>query len=386
MTRMLERRRHLAQVEELLVSVPCVALLGARQVGKTTLASTITQRWQGAVHHFDLERAADLTRLTEPELALEPLDGLIVIDEVQRAPDLFTALRVFIDRHPNRRLLVLGSAAPDLLRQSSETLAGRIAYHDLSPFTLDETGADALDQLWERGGFPRSYLAPSDAASFRWRVDFLRTFVERDLMALERRIPPNTLDRFWRMLAHTHGQVWNGSRLAASFGVSDMTVRRYVDLLTSALVVRQLKPWFENVSKRQVRSPKVYVSDSGLLHALLDLRDRSAIERNPVLGASWEGFVIEQLVALTGARADQVYFWATHGGAELDLLIVRGSERLGFEIKRTTSPKVTRSLRSAIDTLHLDRAEIIHAGDASFPLTDDVFARAASSLMAPPAL
>lgn len=383
---MLERRRHLAQVEEPLVSIPCVALLGGRQVGKTTLASTIARRWQGAVHHFDLERAADLARLTEPELALEPLDGLIVIGEIQRAPDLFTALRVFIDRHPNRRLLVLGSAAPDLLRQSSETLAGRIAYHNLSPFTLDETGADSLGQLWERGGLPRSDLAPSDAASFRWRVDFLRTFVERDLMALERRIPSNTLDRFWRMLAHTHGQVWNGSRLAASFGVSDMTVRRYVDLLTSALVVRQLKPWLENVSKRQVRSPKVYVSGSGLLHALLDLRDRSAIERNPVLGASWEGFVIEQLVALTGARADQVYFWATHGGAELDLLIVRGSERLGFEIKRTTSPKVTRSLRSAIDTLHLDRAEIIHAGDASIPLTDDVFARAASSLLAPPAL
>lgn len=374
------RQWHLAEVESLLESVPCVAILGARQVGKTTLAAEVADRWDGPTHRFDLERSADVARLAEPELALEPLEGLIVIDEIQRVPDLFPALRVFVDRHPDRRILVLGSASPDRLRQSSETLAGRIAYHDLPPFTVDETGPATLDALWIRGGFPRSYLAPSDAASFRWRVDFVRTFVERDLLALADRVPSQTLDRFWRMLAHTHGQVWNGSRLAASFGVADTTIRRYVDLLTSALVVRQLRPWHENVGKRQVRSPKVYVADSGLLHALLDLPDRVAVERHPVLGASWEGFVIEQLVAATRARPDQIYFWATHSGAELDLLVVRGSERIGFEIKRTTAPKVTRSLRSAIETLHLDRSYVIHAGDASFPLDDQIVAHPATAI------
>jgi len=321
---MIRRTRHIAEIEGLLFGVPCVAILGARQVGKTTLAAELADRWTGPVHRFDLERAADVARLSEPELALEPLDGLIVIDEVQRAPGLFAALRVFLDRHPDRRVLVLGSAAPDLLRQTSETLAGRIAYHDLPPLTFDETGPDSLDRLWLRGGFPRSYLAASDAASLRWRIDFVRTFVERDLLALTDRIPSRTLDRFWRMLAHTHGQVWNSARLASAFGVADTTVRRYVDLLTGALVVRQLRPWHENVAKRQVRAAKVYVADSGLLHALLDLPDRTAVERHPTLGASWEGFVINQLVATMGARSDQVYFWATHSGAELDLLVVRG--------------------------------------------------------------
>jgi predicted AAA+ superfamily ATPase len=376
----IERERRLAEVLRRLATVPCVAILGARQVGKTTLAGMVSNAWDGPVHAFDLERAADIARLAEPELALEPLDGLIVLDEVQRAPELFPALRVFVDRHPDRRVLVLGSAAPDMLRQSSETLAGRIAFCDLPPLTLDETGADAIDELWLRGGFPRSLLAPDDEASFRWRLDFVRTFVERDLPSLGSQVPSATTDRFWRMLAHAHGQVWNGARFASSFGVADTTVRRYLDLLTSALVVRQLRPWYENVGKRQVRSPKVYVGDSGLLHALLDLPDRVSVERHPALGASWEGFVINQIVASTGARDDQQYFWATHAGAELDLLLVRGGTKSGFEIKRTVAPQITRSMRSAQDTLGLDRLFVVHAGPATFPLGTDVEAIAARDL------
>lgn len=377
---MFARRRRLAHVLRLLDTVPCVAILGARQVGKTTLAGMVGDAWDGPVHVFDLERAADVARLAEPELALEPLEGLIVLDEVQRAPELFPALRVFIDRHPDRRVLVLGSAAPDMLRQSSETLAGRIAFCDLPPFTLDETGAGAIDDLWLRGGFPRSFLAPDDDASFRWRLDFVRTFIERDLPSLGSRVPSATTDRFWRMLAHAHGQVWNSSRFASSFGVADTTVRRYLDLLTSALVVRQLRPWHENVGKRQVRSPKVYVGDSGLLHALLDLPDRISIERHPALGASWEGFLIQQIVAATGARDDQQYFWATHAGAELDLLLVRGGAKVGFEIKRTVAPQVTRSMRSALGTLGLDRMYLVHAGPTTFPLGTDIEAISAGDL------
>jgi uncharacterized protein len=377
----LDRSRHSDRCRKLLETVPCLAILGARQVGKTTLAGQIADDWGGPVHRFDLELPSDLARLTEPELALGQLDGLIVLDEIQRRPDLFPILRVLIDRFPQRRWLVLGSAAPELLRQSSETLAGRITYHDLPPFSLEETGVEAIDTLWLRGGFPRSYTAPDDTASFQWRLDFIRTFVERDLPSLGSQVPSSTNDRFWRSLAHLHGQVWNGARLAASFGVANTTVRRYLDLLTSSLVVDQLAPWHENVGKRQVKSPKVFISDSGLLHALLDLPTRVALERHPILGASWEGFLIRQIAASTGSRPDQRFFWATHSGAELDLLIVRGSERLGFEIKRTSTPKITASLRSAIETLHLDRAYLVHAGDATFPLASDVTALAASDVV-----
>lgn len=376
----IDRNGHRHRCQELLSTVPCVALLGARQVGKTTLAQEIAEAWSGPVHRFDLELPSDLARLAEPELALAGLDGLVVFDEVQRRPELFTVLRSLIDRDPGCRYLVLGSAAPELLRQSSETLAGRIAFHDLTPFTLDEVGVGAIDRLWARGGFPRSFTADSDDASFRWRLDFVRTFVERDLPSLGVRVPASTNDRFWRMLAHVHGQVWSGSRFASSFGVADTTVRRYLDLLTSALVVEQLRPWHEDVGKRQVKSPKVYISDSGILHALLDLPDRTSIERHPILGASWEGFILRQISAVSGSRADQRYFWATHGGAELDLLIVRGAERIGFEIKRTATPKMTPSLRSAIETLRLDRAFVVHAGEHSFPLAPGVDALAAVDL------
>lgn len=374
------RDRHLANVRRLLETNSAVALLGARQVGKTTLAGQIANAIGGPIHRFDLELPSDLARLDEPELALGSLSGLIVLDEIQRRPDLFPALRALIDRRSDQRYLVLGSAAPELLRQTSESLAGRVAIYDLPPLALDETGPAGVDDLWRRGGFPRSFVAPDDAASFQWRLDFIRTFVERDLPALGSQVPSATTDRFWRMLSHVHGQVWNGARIASSLGVAESTVRRYLDLLTSALVVHQLRPWHENVGKRQVKSPKVYVADSGLLHALLDLPDRVAIERHPVVGASWDGFVVNQLTAATEARHDQRYFWATHAGAELDLLVVRGSERLGFEIKRTATPKITASLRSARETLHLDRTFVVHAGPNSFDLSADVEAVAAADL------
>lgn len=377
---MLARSRHLATCRRLLQTTPCLAIVGARQVGKTTLAAQIADEWEGPVHHFDFEVPSHLARMADPELALEPLEGLVVLDEIQRRPELFPVLRWMIDSHPERRYLVLGSAAPDLLRQSSETLAGRISYHDLSPLTADEVGPGELDRLWVRGGFPRSFLALEESASSRWRLDFVRTFIERDLPALGSQVPTEVVGRFWRMLAHVHGQVWNSSRFASSFGVADTTVRRYLDLLTSSLVVTQLRPWHENVGKRQVRSPKVYLSDSGILHALLDLPDRAAVESHPVLGASWEGFVLAQLAAVTDSRADQRYFWATHAGAELDLLVARGTERIGIEIKRTSAPRITASLRSAIATLRLDRAYVIHAGASSFPMADGIEAVAAGDI------
>jgi uncharacterized protein len=380
MSSMLQRDRRVQEILTLLRDVPCVAILGARQVGKTTLAGFVADAWGQPVHRFDLERSADVARLGEPELALEPLEGLIVLDEVQRVPEIFPALRVFLDRHPDRRVLVLGSAAPELLHQSSETLAGRIAFHDLTPLTLDETGVTTLDELWLRGGFPRSFLARDEPTSFRWRVDFIRTFIERDLPALGSRVPPATTGRFWRMLAHVHGQVWNASRFASSFGVADTTVRRYLDLLVSSLVVRELRPWHENVGKREVRSPKVYIADSGVLHALLDLPDRVAVERHPSLGASWEGFVLDQIIAATRARPEQRYFWAVHTGAELDFLIVRGNERIGFEIKRTVAPKLTRSLHFAKTALRLDRSYVVHAGEATYPLAEGIEALSARDL------
>lgn len=376
----IDRVGHRRRIERLLETVPCVVLVGARQVGKTTIARQLAETWPGDVHTFDLELASDLARLAEPELALSSLGGLVVLDEVQRRPDLFPTLRVLIDRDPDRRFLVLGSAAPDLLQQSSETLAGRVAYHDLSPFTVDEVPTGSLERLWIRGGFPRSFLAGDEPTSFRWRLDFIRTFVERDLPSLGSRVPAATNDRFWRMLAHVHGQVWNGARFASSFGVSDPTVRRYLDLLTSALVVQQLRPWHENTGKRQVKAPKVYIADSGLLHALLELPDRLSLDRHPILGASWEGFMLQQIATVTRSRPEQRYFWGTHAGAELDLLIVRGTERLGFEIKRTAAPTVTRSLRTAVETLRLDQAYVVHAGDHSFPLASGIDAVAATDV------
>lgn len=351
------------RVQDLLEGNPVVAILGARQVGKTTLARELAAQFPGNSVRFDLEDPDDIARLAEPKLALGSLDGLVMIDEVQRRPEIFPVLRVLVDRPGNEaRFLVLGSASPDLLQQTSETLAGRIAYHHLRGFVTDETGMESTGKLWFRGGLPRSFLAETDEDSHEWRINFVRTFLERDIPMLGSKISPVTLHRFWRMLAHYHGQVWNSAEFARSFGVAATTVRRYLDLLAGALVVRLIRPWHENIKKRQVKSPKVYIDDPGLLHALLGICTVGDLEAHPKVGASWEGFVFQETLTRLGARAEETFFWATHTGAELDLLIVRGNRRLGFEVKRTTSPKITRSAHSAMDTLGLDRLDIIHAG------------------------
>lgn len=381
MVKMLARQRHEEHLAGLLERFPIVAILGARQVGKTTLARQLAANSGLSSIRFDLEDPEDLARLEDAKMTLGNRGGLIVIDEVQRRPELFPVLRVLVDRPDNRaRFLVLGSASPELLRQSSESLAGRIAFYPLGGFSLDEVGLAQAGRLWLRGGFPRSFLAPSDAASAEWRRQFVGTFLERDLPQLGLRIPAQTLRRFWTMIAHYHAQVWNGAELARAFGVSQSTVRRYLDILTSALVIRQLLPWHENLSKRQVKSPKVYISDSGLLHSLLGLRTQDELERHPKVGASWEGFVLRETVVRLGVHPEECFFWATHAGAELDLLVMRGNTRLGFEIKRTTGPRLSSSMRSALADLKLDRLYLIHSGEKTFPLSDHAEALAFTRL------
>ena len=378
----ISRTGHLARLRQRLGRAPVVALLGPRQSGKTTLAAALKHAWNGPVTSFDLEDPADLARVADPMLALRPLRGLVILDEVQRRPELFPALRVLADRpRTPARFLVLGSASPELLQQSSESLAGRLAFHELGGFSLDEVGAARADQLWLRGGFPRAFLARSHADSLDWRLDFIRTFLERDVPQLGVAIPATTLRRFWTMLAHYHGQVWNASEFARSFGVSDMTVRRYLDLLAATFVVRILQPWHENIGKRQVKSPKVFLADSGLLHALLNLGSREDLERHPKIGASFEGFAFTAVVERLQARWNECHFWATHAGAELDLLVVRGRTRLGFEIKRTVAPAVTPSMRAALADLRLSRLDVIHAGDDTFPLAPRIRAVAIGRLL-----
>ena len=379
---MLPRSEHLRRIRALLEESPVVALVGARQVGKTTLARELARQHSARTHLFDLESSADLARLGDPLLALSDLEGLIVLDEVQRRADLFPTLRVLADRRPlPARFLVLGSASPELLRQSSESLAGRIAYHELPAFSLAEIGPERMDDLWLRGGFPASFTARSDAGSYRWRRDFVQTFLERDVAQLGITIPAATLERFWSMLAHYHAQVWNGSELARAFGVSHHTVRRYLDALEATFMVRSLKPWSANLAKRQVKSPKVYIRDSGLLHRLLDIDSRERLERHPKSGASWEGFILENVIAALGVEERQCYFWAAHSGAEIDLVVNRGGRLRGIEIKRTSSPAVTRSMHNAVEDLELDRLDVIHAGGETFPLAQGIRAVAARRML-----
>jgi predicted AAA+ superfamily ATPase len=362
---MIARPTLLKAVRDGLKSGPVVALLGPRQCGKTTLARELAGGARAT--YFDLENPADLARLADPTLALERLKGLVVIDEVQRRANLFPALRVLADRRPlPARFLVLGSASPELLRQTSESLAGRVRFVEMGGFSLDEAGAQHGRRLWLRGGFPRSYLARSEAESLRWREDFVRTFLERDLPQLGTRVPAATMRRFWTMLAHHAGGFWNASEIGGSLGDAHTTVRRYLDTLASALVVRVLQPWHENLGKRQVKAPKVYVRDTGLLHALLGVPDLAALEGHPRLGASWESFAVEQVLARAGAR--EAYCWRTQGGAELDLLLFVRGKRIGVEIKYASAPAMTRSMASALADLRLDRLFVVHAGTARFPL------------------
>jgi len=362
---MIKRLLHLKAVQSALAHNPICAILGPRQCGKTTLARELAKQKES--HYFDLETAIDRTRLAEPDLTLTPLTGLIVIDEIQRQPELFTALRPLADRPRSRaRFLILGSAAPELVRGASESLAGRIGFVDLGPFDLREVSDAKLMKLWLRGGFPRSFLARSDKLSLDWRQDFIRTFLERDIPQLGVRIPAETLRRFWMMIAHYHAQLWNGAELARALGSSEHTMRGYLDLLTGTFLLRQLPPWFENLSKRQFKAPKVYVRDPGLLHALLALQTRSDMLGHPKYGASWEGFALEQILSVTGA--DQAYFWGTHAGAELDLLLIRRGRRYGVEFKTNAAPTMTKSLHIALDDLKLDRAWIVYPGNEVYPV------------------
>ena len=362
---MLERPQLLARLRAGLRTSPAVALLGPRQCGKTTLVRQLAGTAKST--YFDLEDPVDLARLSEPMTALESLRGLIVIDEVQRHPDLFPILRVLLDRKPIRaRFLVLGSASPELLRQSSETLAGRIAIVEMAGFTLEELNSPDLNRLWVRGGFPRSFLARTEAASTAWREDFIRTFLERDLAQLGVQVPSGTMRRFWTMTAHYTGGIWNSSEIGRSLGEAHTTVKRHLDALSRALVVRVLEPWFENVGKRLVKSPKVYIRDSGLLHTLLAIGDRRQLDGHPVVGGSWEGFIIEQLLAHSPQA--KAYYWRTQAGAELDLLLFLKGRRIGIEIKRADAPKMTPSMGSALEDLGLHRLLVVYPGSVHYTL------------------
>jgi len=356
-------------IETALERNPVVVLTGPRQCGKTTLARTFLA--EDSINYFDLEDPVSLARLEEPMTALRPLHGLVVIDEVQRLPDLFPVLRVLADRRAKpARFLILGSASGDLLRQSSESLAGRAEHIAIGGFSLAEVGAEHSRALWRRGGFPLAYLASSEGNSLGWRKQFIQTLLERDLPQWGVRVPATALRRFWTMVAHYHGQTWNAAEPARALGVNESTTRRYLDLLTDALMVRQLQPWHANLSKRQVRSPKVYVRDSGLLHQLLGVESAKALESHPKLGASWEGFAIEQILARE--RHDEAAFWATHQGAEIDLVLRRGDKLLGIECKRADAPRLTPSIRIALGDLGLERIAVVYPGEKRYPIADRV--------------
>lgn len=344
-------------------------LTGPRQCGKTTLARELLR--ESSPNYFDLEDPTSLARLEEPMTALGPLAGLVVIDEIQRRPDLFPILRVLVDRRENpARFLILGSASGDLLRQSSESLAGRIERIAIGGFSLSELGRDSTRTLWRRGGFPLAYLAATEVDSLAWRQQFIRTLLERDFPQWGVRVPAMALQRFWTMLARYHAQTWNAADPARSLGVSERTCRRYLDLLSDALMIRLLQPWYANLRKRQVKSPKVYVRDSGLLHQLLGIETEKALLTHPKVGASWEGFVIEQI--LTTEAHDDAYFWATHQGAEIDLILRRGDRLLGIECKRVDAPRLTRSIRTALEDLGLERMVVIYPGAKRYPLSEQV--------------
>jgi len=350
-----------AAVRASLRRFPVVALVGARQVGKTTLARRILQRIRGRAVFLDLERPSDLAKIAEPELYLEPLaHKLVVFDEVQRAPALFPVLRALVDAHRRPgRFLILGSASPDLLRQSAESLAGRVVYHELAPFSLHEVGSASAARLWLRGGFPASYLAPSESASLAWREAFIATHLERDLPQLGFRVPPANLRRFWLMLAHSHGQLWNASKIGASLGLTAPTMRHYLDILAATFMVRELPPFHANLKKRLVKTAKVYIRDTGILHGLLGLKTQDELLAHPVCGASWEGWAIEQILALAPARA-RSSFYRTAAGAEVDLVVEQpGKRMLGFEIKRSVEPRPSKGLLAAMEDLGLGKVYVV---------------------------
>jgi len=387
----LKREAFLTQIESAFLNFPIVALIGPRQCGKTSLARSYTQTYLpkfNPVNYFDLEDIRDFERLQHPMLTLENLEGLVVIDEIQRLPALFPSLRVLVDQglvgerqqdeknnKQKKRFLILGSASRYLINQSSESLAGRIFYIEIRPFNLNEVQTvdsnflSVSEHLWLRGGFPRSFLSPTDLVSFNWRESYVRTYLEQDLPALGLRVPSMVLRRFWMMLAGYHGQIFNASELGRSLGMTDHTVRYYLNILSETFMVRVLSPWFENINKRQVKSPKIYFKDSGILHLLLDIHDQKALLHSRFLGASWEGFALEEVIRKHNAAPEQCYFWSIHGQGELDLLLIKDGKRLGFEFKFSDVPKVTRSMQQALACLNLDQLIVLIPGEAPlFPI------------------
>lgn len=366
---MLHRPDLIKRLEDSTRRNPVTALLGPRQCGKTTLAHFFCKRRKSA--YFDLEDLPTFVRFENPRQNLIGLRGIVVIDEIQRMPELFKTLRVLADRRPLPvRFLILGSASFNLIRRSSESLAGRIGFVEMGGFMLSEIEQRMTDKLWLRGGFPKSFLARSDKDSRGWREDFIRTFLERDIPQLGIRISPLTLRRFWTMVAHYHGRIWNGSEIGGSLGVAHTTVRQYLDILTGTFVIRQLAPWYQNIGKRLVKSPKIYIRDSGLLHSLLRISDRKDLQSHPKLGTSWEGFALEQILSRVNER--DCYFWATHAGAELDLLVLRGGRRLGFEFKFSDAPALTKSMKIAKRDLALDHLWVIYPGNVRYVLGEKI--------------
>jgi predicted AAA+ superfamily ATPase len=366
---MLARNQILQEIKTALERNRVVALIGPRQCGKTTLARQIVS--PDSANYFDLENPVSLTLLDEPMTALQGLKGTVVIDEIQRRPELFPILRVLSDRDPlPARFLILGSASPALLRQSSESLAGRITIVQMSGFGLNEVGLENQGQHWLRGGFPLSFLAETDKLSLEWRRDFVSTFLERDVPQFGVKILSTSLFRFWSVLAHYHGQIWNAAEAARTLNINESTARRYLDLLQDLFMVRQLQPWFSNLGKRQVKSPKIYFRDNGLLHYLLGIKSEGELNLHPRMGASWEGYVIEEIIKST--KPDEVYFWATHSGAELDLLLIKDNKRIGVECKRADAPKMTPSMRTAMTDLELNKLIVVYPGIQPYTLAEGI--------------
>lgn len=369
----MERLAYLHQIETSFAVHPAVALIGPRQCGKTTLSQRYQEKCAGAmpVHIFDLEHPLDLARLDNPLLTLESLRGLIIIDEVQRRPDLFPILRVLIDQKKDRKFLILGSASRDLLQQSSETLAGRIGYIELTPFTLVEV--KNMESLWLRGGFPGSYLADTIDHSVEWRNQYITTFLERDIPNLGFKIASRTLRRFWMMLAHYHGQIFNASEIGQSMGMAHTTARHHLDILVGTFMIRELLPWYENIQKRQVKSSKIYFRDSGIYHSLLSISEQASLVHHPKLGASWEGMAMEEVIRFNRIGSGEVYFWGIHNQAELDLFFLKEGRRLGFEFKYSDAPTLTASMKLACEHLRLDCLTVIYPGEKSYQLTNNIF-------------
>jgi predicted AAA+ superfamily ATPase len=380
---MLPRPHYLNSLKTAIQRSPVTALLGPRQCGKTTLARQLAEDQKATF--FDIESLPDQRRLQNPELALGSLSGLVVLDEIQAKPELFQVLRVLVDRPENQaRFLILGSASPEIIKSASETLAGRLEFIELQGFDLSETGSEAWSTLWLRGGFPRSYLAGSDNDSLAWREGFIRTFLERDIPQLGINIPAVAMRRFWTMLAHYHGQTWNAAEIARSMALTDKTVRSYLDILTGTFMIRQLQPWYQNLSKRQVKAPKIYFRDSGLLHSLLDIPDSHSLLGHPRSGASWEGFALEQV--LQSLHPNQAYFWATHSGAKLDLVFPFKGKRYGVEIKFNEAPKLTASMRAAAAELELEHLWIVYPGSEAYPVEKKISALPLNALETLPEL